>query len=270
MLEFAQEAAEGSAAPLPEPVWARIARHPQRVLMLDFDGTLAPLVPDRTTVALPPASFAALRRIASRPMNRVAVISGRPLAELAGHLGGLPVHLVGEHGWEERTPLGLTWTHRPGWWVRQRLGLAAWLAAAAGHAAQLERKRTAVVLHTRAPAPGGKALPAGAVPRLWKLLTLRGGLGLDAIDGGWELRATARGKHTAALGLLRAAPPDTLAVFLGDDVSDEDAFRVLRPTGVTIRVGGAERSSAAEWRLGGPAEVAAFLSRWAELGEGAR
>jgi len=54
-------------------------------------------------------------------------------------------------------------------------------------------------------------------------------------------------------------------VFLGDDVTDEQAFRVLRPHGVTIRIGRPHMPTAAEWRLATTDDVASFLQHWCNV-----
>ncbi|MEO5617276.1 MAG: trehalose-phosphatase [Candidatus Eisenbacteria bacterium] len=264
MLAIAPDNDGSARRGLPELVWERIARHSHRLLMLDFDGTLAPFVADRMQASLPAESFGALQRILRDTGERVAVISGRPLAEIHALLAGLPIHLVGEHGWEDRMPDGQVRVHEPQGSARWRLAVAGHAARAAGCGAQLERKRASVVLHTRG-LNGEGARKLRRVARLWRILATRDGMSLDVTNGGYELRAVARGKHTAVLELLNGAAPGALPVFLGDDVTDEDAFRVLRPAGITIRVGGGERPSAAEWCLDSPDDVAEFLTRWAEL-----
>ena len=62
--------------------------------------------------------------------------------------------------------------------------------------------------------------------------------------------------------ILQREPRDTLPVYLGDDIGDEHAFRVLRPLGVTIRIGRPHLPTAAEWRLGSVDDVASFLEHW--------
>lgn len=270
MLEIARKPGTRTRRGLPEQVWERIARHSHRLLMLDFDGTLAPIVSDRAQAQLPNESFSALQRILGDTGERVAVISGRPLAEIHALLAELPVHLVGEHGWEDRLPDGHVQVHKPEGSARWRLAVAVHAARAAGCGSQLECKRTSVVLHTRGTDGNAGDRKFRRVARLWGILATRGGLRLDVTHGGYELRAAARGKHTAVLDLLKSAVPGTIPVFLGDDVSDEDAFRVLHPLGITIRVGADERPTAAEWSLESPGDVAEFLTRWAGLPAEAR
>ena len=80
--------------------------------MVDYDGTLAPLVVARDEALTPQRSLAALRRIGACPHTTVAVVSGRPVGELVRMVGYLPAIMVGEHGYDERAPDG-TIVHYP-------------------------------------------------------------------------------------------------------------------------------------------------------------
>src|SRR5919199_1428174 len=80
---------------------AKIARVPWLLVACDYDGTLAPIVPDPTKAVPLPEAVAAIRALAALPQTTVAVISGRALRDLAA-LSRLPseVYLVGSHGSE--------------------------------------------------------------------------------------------------------------------------------------------------------------------------
>ena len=76
----------------------------------------------------------------------------------------------------------------------------------------------------------------------------------------WEvLPAEVLGKGAAVLALVAQLPQPALAVYVGDDASDESAFRAL-PEGLTVRVG-RERFTQARFRLRNPEEVREFLER---------
>ena len=257
------------ASTLPDAVWERIERHSPRLLMLDFDGTLAPFEVDRMAVRVPLATAEALERISRRAVDRVAIITGRPIREVRGLLGDLRIHMAGEHGWEERTPQGVAWSHELSFLSRMLLRVARLVAGPLGCHDLIEAKRAAVVIHTRGLTSAARLRQAAHCAGLWRHLAIAG-LRLDPLDGGYELRDLHRGKHTVVRNLLRRGPPNALAVFVGDETSDEDAFAVLRPLGITIRVGTDERRTAAEWRLESPAEVSDFLQRWAALPEHGR
>src|SRR5262249_14405934 len=253
----------GASEPTPilSSVWSRIIASPRRLLMLDYAGTLAAFRADGER-AMPTRRIREALRAVATIGEPVIVVSGRPLAQLQELLHGIPVDLVGEHGWEEMTQAGDRQNHPLPQASVVRLGLAYRAAAACGWRSHLETKRASVVLHT--PGMPAEAAPSleGHCPDLWTRFFERDGLRLEDIDGGLELRATQRGKGTVAWEATQREPQGTLPVYLGDDIADEDAFRVLRPFGVTIRVGRRHLPTAAEWRIGSIDDVPAFLEHW--------
>jgi trehalose-phosphatase len=229
--------------------------------MLDYDGTLAPFQVERERALPTRATREALRAVAMNG-EPVAVISGRPVAQLLKFLHGIPVHLIGEHGWEELTSNGASRVYELPHATDVRLGLAHRAALACGWHPQLERKRASVVLHTRSLSREQAREIEQNARELWARFFERDGLRLEEIDGGLELRATQRGKGTATWETLQQEPQGTLPIYFGDDAADEEAFRTLRPIGVTVRVGRPHLPSAAEWRLGSVDDVTTFLEHW--------
>jgi trehalose-phosphatase len=233
--------------------------------MLDYDGTLAPFRMDRAAARPRPLTLVRLRALSDAPGTTLAIVSGRPLAELARLIGIPGLRMIGEHGWEELGP-GRRPIRHP-LLAASRAALARAAAAVRGHGwgLRLERKRTGLVLHTRGlPAAAARALQAEA-RRAWAPETEDGAVMLAPTAGGIELRAPQRTKGTAARSLIAAAPEGTLAVFVGDDHTDEDAFAVVRDSGFGVRVGAGRRASLARARLADCDAVAEFLGRWLRL-----
>jgi trehalose 6-phosphate phosphatase len=250
---------------VPSLFWERVRRSRHRLLMLDYDGTLAPFRLERSQALIPAATRAVLQRLLSSRTTRIAIISGRQVSELERLIGPLPVDLVGEHGWEARSADGRTSRHRLTAEAAMRLEQASRAARASGWGPRLERKRCSLVLHTRGlPLEAARELEF-ACERLWRTYYERDGLRLHPIDGGLTLRAVGRHKGTAVAELIAGSPPDTLSVYLGDDTTDEDAFHELLDCGVTIHVGTMSCSSTARFHLGSTDDVGAFLSRWEEV-----
>lgn len=247
---------------LPPRFWARVARAGHRLLLLDYDGTLAPFRVAPGEARPLPGVVPLLRAIAGTGETSLAVVSGRPLSGLIPLLGRLPAALVAEHGWEVRRRDGRILRHPLPLPVGAALRRAGEAAAAAGWGHRLEHKRAALVLHTRGlPRPAAQRIER-ACARLWRREAAGTSLRLSPVDGGVELRASDRDKGTAVSELLDGSPEGTLAVYLGDDRTDEDAFRAVRRRGVGIRVGPENRKSLARGRILAVQGVREFLRRW--------
>jgi len=247
---------------VPTQLWrlVELARH--RLLMVDYDGTLAPFVVDREHAWPHPRSLEWLRRIAEDGRTSVVVVSGRPLADLARLVGDLPVTLYGEHGWEQRAPDGSIVRPPLDRMVAAAIEEAERLALSLGAGDRIERKRSGLVLHTRGLSDADARALEQRCAEAWQGLARLGLLRLDHINGGLEIRARQRDKGTVVLSLVSHAEPGTLAVFVGDDVTDEDAFEVVRDYGFGVRVGDDDRPSSAMARIATCEGVADWLERW--------
>jgi len=210
-------------------LWRALATPGRRLLMFDYDGTLAPFRVNRANAVLSPAIRRGLRRLAKLPGHTLAIVSGRSLAELTRLLGNLPVTLVGEHGWEEREPRGRVRRSQLAARPAIALARAAARADALGLGRHIERKRTAIVLHVRGMPAARARLVVRRALRAWRPLSKSEGLRLDRIASGIELRAVGHDKGEVVRRLLAARPRPDVAVYLGDDRTDEDAFAALKP-----------------------------------------
>src|SRR5512144_1756313 len=77
-----------------------LARH--RLLMLDYDGTVAPFVVDRDQARPLPRALEKLRQLSAAEHTDVAIVTGRPVQEIQHLIGPLPLTIMGEHGWDRR------------------------------------------------------------------------------------------------------------------------------------------------------------------------
>jgi trehalose-phosphatase len=251
-------------AGVPRELWERLGEKGRRLLLLDYDGTLAPYHVHRERAHIPSARFKLLIALAASPRTTVAVISGRPIEELEKVLGDrdLRVHWIGEHGWEERAPGGRTVKHPLSDEARGGLE-GAWKAIVArGLQSRIEKKRTSLVLHTRGLFPDADASLQRATEAVWLPWTARAPLRLDTIHGGLELRAVGRDKGSATLDLHRRSGDLTTVVYIGNDETDEDAFRALAELGFGLRVGREDEPTRAHGRLTRPEALDEFLTRW--------
>jgi trehalose-phosphatase len=224
------------------------------LLLLDFDGTLVPVTDDPDKVSLDPRAREVLRRLARQRGSRVCIMSGRRLADLRQRVKIPRVRLLGLHGWERR---GATLPAAQRQLLHQaKLWLAERLPALPGIA--IEDKGYALAVHYR-----GAQLPAVRAAGQTIVAArdhFRPGLRLLKGRKIWELLPRAIvGKGRATQGLLKGLPADTLPIFIGDDISDESAFAVLRH-GLAVHVGTSTKTKAT-FCLRDPREVREFLER---------
>lgn len=246
-----------------QDLWQRADTATQRLLVLDFDGTLAPFSVARDEARLEAAARDPLAAISRRAGTYLAIVSGRRLEEIEERFAGIPAHLVGEHGWDEHLPDG----------SRKRHALppaARTLLAEVGDAlrerlppGRLEVKRASLVIHTRGEEPDDVDALRRTTARACRSLRHRAELELREINGGWELRSRGRHKGTALLSILAALGRPVFTVYLGDDETDEDAFAAVCPHGFGVCVGADERPTRAQARLPDVAAVIDFLGLWA-------
>ncbi len=230
-----------------------LARTPQLLVGCDYDGTLA-LVTDDPIKAKPlPEAVAAVRALAGLPQTAVAVISGRTLRELAT-LSRLPseVHLVGSHGSEFDVGFldELSAQHIE---LRARLQqtLAAIVAERPG--VRLEPKPAGVAVHTRA---ADDAVTADVVAEVLAGPGAWPGVHVKRAKQVIELMVIATHKG-AAVEQLRGQLCASAVLYLGDDVTDEDAFASLRGHDVGVKIGSGD--TAADHRVGEPIDAARVL-----------
>lgn len=245
----------------PQELAALLAPPSALLVVLDFDGVLSPIVDRPGDAVAAPGAVDAIEALAAR--TTVAIISGRPVAELRDRLDDVPVTLAGGHGAElvhangtsehlidadvvAATLDGLEIDVRnlvddePGWLV--------------------ERKDTSLAVHHRLAPPDQVA---ELLPRVHAILDASRDEppGFEVLSGKavLELRPVGIDKGEALRRIAELSPQlNPLAV--GDDVTDEDAFRTaLDLGGSAVLVGEESRPTAAPHRLADPAAVVAFL-----------
>lgn len=228
------------------------------LLGLDIDGVLAPIVAHADDAILLAGVDAALERICSADGVVVAAVSGRGLASMLTF--GLPtaVRLTGSHGMEihgePMTPLDVVEQAR----FDELHTLSVSAASAAGAGAWVESKVASVAVHIREADP---ARGAAVLSRLAADARLVDGASSKPGTAVLELFARHASKGTA-IADLRAAIGARTVVFVGDDLTDEEAFAVLGPDDVSIKVGDAP--TVAQWRLRDPHHVLQWLQLLAE------
>ena len=248
------------------------ARRP--VVFFDFDGTLSDIVNDPDAATLAPGAGEALRELAAR--CPVAVLSGRDLADVSRRVGLPGIWYAGSHGFELTAPDG---THH------QNDAAAAAIPVLEQAAAELreqlgsisgvgvEHKRFGVAAHYRNAARDRVGEVAAAVRAAGQRDALRVTTGREVIelrpdidwDKGKTLRWVIDHLQQAESGPQKS-PENVMPIFLGDDITDEDAFDAVRNDGVPIVVrhtDDGDRATAALFALDSPAQVGEFVERLA-------
>ncbi|MEV5511723.1 trehalose-phosphatase [Streptomyces flaveolus] len=252
---------------------ALLARPGRAVIALDFDGTLAPIVPDPDLARAHPDAVPALAALAPKVAS-VAVITGRP-AEVAVHHGGFADvpgldHLVvlGHYGaerWDAATGTVTAPPPHPGV-AAVRAGLPGVLeASGAGQGVWIEEKGRAVAVHTRRAADPQAAFEALRAP----LAELASRTGLIVEPGRMvlELRPPGMDKGAALREYVREVDAGSV-LYAGDDLGDLPAFTAadrLRAEGIPglLVCSGSdevtELRKRADLEVDGPAGVVALL-----------
>ena len=252
----------------------RLAALPSVLVALDFDGVLAPLVDDPADSRVVPAAAEALARLDELPGVHLALISGREATALVS-LAEVPAgtRVVGSHG-AQRGHVGLS-PQQTRELVAEPLELTAEQAelraevlreatalAERYEGAWVETKPASVVVHSRlADRDDAAALTDAVLAGPGARPGLRVQHGKDVVE--MAVVDTTKGDAVAE---LRADVSPQGVLFAGDDVTDEDAFAVLGPDDVGIKVG--DGPTAAQYRVTDPDELAAVLVRFVELRQG--
>jgi trehalose 6-phosphate phosphatase len=224
-------------------------------LFLDFDGTLVPICPSPNEVTLPEGVRRILDRLNRHPRVHVALVSGRRNASLRKYVRVPRIQLLGLYGWERNGAFVVPdRTRRALPKIRSVLGLL----PAKFPGISIEEKGVSFGIHFRGASP---RVARGA--QIWarKFLTgIRADFSVIHGNRAWEIvPRQVKGKGLALRAFIKDLRTPFLPIYLGDDLTDESAFKVLR-RGITIRVGHGAQTNA-HFSLRDPGEVHGFLEK---------
>ncbi|PQP52419.1 trehalose-phosphatase, partial [Mycolicibacterium austroafricanum] len=240
----------------------------ESMLFLDYDGTLSPIVSDPAAARLVEGADEALELVSK--VCPVAILSGRDLADVSARVGTPGVWYAGSHGFELTSPDGAYHCNDAAAVFVPVLEEAAaelnkTLAQIAG--VRVEHKRFAVAVHYREVAPEQVSEIVSATHQLGARRGLRVTSGRMLV----ELRPDLDWDKGTTLAWIRDRIDPSgslLPIYIGDDLTDEDAFDAVRFDGIGIVVGHDEdgdRKTAANFTLQSPEQVREFIqrgSRW--------
>jgi trehalose 6-phosphate phosphatase len=242
--------------------FAQLSDARRRVLLLDYDGTIAPSTVQRNRAFPYPAIPALLACIMSSCRTRVALVSGRAAREIPSLLGLVPQpEIWGTYGIERLYPDGRYHLAHISDDEQSALAEAgAWLQEE-GLDRIAELKPGAVAVHWRGLDPHQVEEIRSKAYRVLSPLAFQSGLLFAEFDGGLELRIRTHNKGDAVRTIL-SETGDLPVAYLGNDSADEDAFRALYGRGMPILVRSTYRFTAAQMWLRPPDELVQFLTDW--------
>ncbi len=246
-----------------KPFLETLGRASHAVLLLDYDGTLAPFQVKRDEAYPYPGVVPILEKIMAEGRTRVVIITGRDARDVPSFLNLHPhPEILGIHGlqrlkadgtllmpsFDDRTFKGLSDASR--WLGNQEL------------LDNAEFKVGAIAVHWRGLSQGEADGVRGRVLPGWYPVAKKSGLNLLEFDGGLEIRAAKADKGEAVRSILREIGPDVPVAYLGDDVTDEAAFQAIEGHGLSILVRETWRQTAAQFWLTPPDELLEFFGLW--------
>lgn len=232
-------------------------------VFLDYDGTLTPIVQRPELAVLSDETRAVVRKLATR--CTVAVVSGRDLADVRKLVSIEEIFYAGSHGFDISGPEG--WNLQ----YQQRAEFLPILDQAQSELEQspgnlpgvlIERKKFSIAIHFRLASDGDLATIESEVDKVHGAHPeLRKALGKKIFelqpDIEWH-------KGKAVLWLMEKLgidSPDIVPIYIGDDVTDEDAFRTLAQRGVGVVVMETPRETSAHFAVRNPDEVRKLLEK---------
>lgn len=237
-----------------------------RLLLLDYDGTLSPFVEDRFKAYPYPGITDLLAKLIACPDTRVVIITGRPLNEIVPLLQMSPTpEIWGSHGWQRLTPDGTAEDFPMPDEIKKILDKVRQGFEEKIPKEKLDIKPSSVAVHWRGLDEDKQRSFSDHAKAICAPYQDHSQVELQAFDGGLELRVKGRDKGTSVMSLLNESPQDTLAVFLGDDRTDEDAFHALGEQGYGLLVRKEFRETEAKYWLKPPEELLTFLNAWYEV-----
>lgn len=247
----------------------KIIQNRKPVLFLDYDGTLAPIVKRPEDAQISDRMKSVLKKCAAK--FKVAVVSGRDMDDLKSKIQLDGLIYAGSHGFRISGPGGLYKEHEKSGEIIPRLNAIEeklhQVFPQIDSGVQIDRKRYAVAVHYRnANEDNIPAIKQKVEEILEKNPDFKMGEGKKILeikpDVDWH-------KGKAVLWIMEKLGVDDtnkfVPVYIGDDVTDEDAFRSIREFGVGILVGSHGQETAAKYKLDDVHNVRSFLERLAGL-----
>lgn len=251
---------------------AALLRGKTVLIFLDFDGTLAPIASTPSRACLRAQTRNTLLKLNSQRNIRLAIISGRDLDDIRNMVAIPDTIYAGNHGHRISGP-GFEWLHSfPAIWHKKLKKLHQELSAGLNgiQGIYIESKAMSVTVHYRKVKPRDMAKTHELLTRIsWshiKSSFITPSIGKKVVE---LSLATSWNKGRAVNWIIHRLKhsdkvKSPISIYIGDDVTDETAFKTLKDKGVTIHVG-IDNQSVASYYLRNPSEVSGFLLRLSAL-----
>lgn len=261
MLQLQSLKFPGDAHEKVSPFFAEVSCATARALLLDYDGTIAPFRADRNRALPYPAVLELLQRIRSLTDTRLVLVTGRRALDAAQLLGLKHVEVWGCHGLERLHVDGTYEMPKLAERTLQTISLAHELLLTQGLSDLIEYKPAGIAIHWRGPELEASAVKS-KVEAVWSRISDTRGLCLLKFDGGMEIHAMARNKGDVVRAVIAETGKRGSIAYLGDDLTDEDAFAALQGYGLSVLVRSDNRPTVADVWIRRPEGVIEFLTEW--------
>ena len=239
-----------------------VAKAPCSVLLLDYDGTLAPFVMERSQAKPYEGLTDILQKIMNAGRTRLIIVTGRDARDIAPLLGLEPQPEVwGAHGMQRLRPDGVCEMPEIPTSVKRSLNDARRWLRHRGLQHLAEIKPGSVAVHWRGMEDGAASALRESVLLGWSPIAERASVKLQEFDGGVEMRMAGLDKGDVVRTIVQEAGPGVPIAYLGDDATDEHAFQALAQTGLAVLVRPVPRRTSAHVWLEAPQELMEFLAR---------
>ncbi len=236
-----------------------------RILMLDYDGTLAPFNPDRNKAYPYSKAAGIVNRILLDNRCRVIIISGRTIDDLLKLIKFEPMpEIWGCHGYEKQLPDGSRFTETVSDVNKDTIRCYEEALRFAGLDKYCEKKSLGIAVHWRGCSMDMINQIKTQVNQIASKIKNHS-VHVSDFDGGKEIRIKDIDKGSAVNKIMSTATVGSVPAYLGDDLTDEDAFRQMGDIGLKVLVRDKPRLTLADIRLVPPDELVWFLGKWREL-----
>jgi trehalose-phosphatase len=238
------------------------------LLILDYDGTLAPYVTERKHAHTYPGVKERLKALLAINNSRIVIVSGRSLGDLEHLLGkSFNLEMWGSHGLERKLITGEKINVDTASHVKQGLLKGLELCQEGLESIYYETKPYSVAIHWRGIENPITLKKMNEIKEQWDQLGILYNLDVHLFDGGVELRPKGHTKGDVVKKLLTEISDNTVVAYLGDDNTDEEAFKILGNRGLKVLVRKENRVTLADIQLIPPEELLMFLDDWMAMHE---